>query len=392
MTLTATRPATSASPGGRELWHRFRVPVALLVVLLLTLVVLGALGSTARGSLDPRSFSPGGARAVAVLLEQQGVQTIVVEDLEQLAAMAGPTSTVFVPQTSVLFSGELARIDAITDRADAALVVAGADDSDLQELDLAARALGSAQVRTREPACRLDVAQSAGAALTGGVVYAGGVDYAGGGTGCYPAGGDPTLLVLADGQLTLLGSAALLTNDHLDEEGNAALALNLLAARQSGSASTEVLWLLPREDRAVPPDATRTLADLVPDSLIWGVLQVGVAIVVLALWRSRRLGRVVPEALPVVVRGAETVEGRSRLYRAAGARDQAAEALRAGARDRLAGALGLTPDAGRASLVETLCTRTGGDAQQIDRLLFGPAPTDDDDLVRLADDLDRLQP
>lgn len=386
MTLTATRPATNASPGGRELWHRFRVPVVLLVVLLLALVVLGALGSTARGNLDPRSFSPGGARAVAVLLEQQAVQTIVVEDLEQLAAMADPTSTVFVPQTSVLFSGELARIGAITDRADAALVVAGADDGDLRELDLAARALGVAQVRTREPACRLDVAQSAGAALTGGLVYTGE------GTGCYPAGGGSTMLVLAGGQLTLLGSAALLTNDHLDEEGNAALALNLLAGGHNGRANTEVLWLLPREDRAVPPDATRTLADLVPDSLIWGLLQVGVAIVVLALWRSRRLGRVVPEALPVVVRGAETVEGRSRLYRAAGARDQAAEALRAGARDRLAGALGLTPGAGRASLVETLSARNGSDPHQIDRLLFGPAPADDDNLVRLADDLDRLQP
>ena len=44
----------------------------------------------------------------------------------------------------------------------------------------------------------------------------------------------------------------------------------------------------------------------------------------LALWRARRLGPVVAEPLPVVVRAAETVEGRARLYRRGGARGQAA--------------------------------------------------------------------
>ena len=83
------------------------------------------------------------------------------------------------------------------------------------------------------------------------------------------------------------------------------------------------------------------------------------AVVVLALWRARRLGRVVEEPLPVVVRAAETVEGRGRLYRAAGARDRAAEALRRGARDRLVPRLGLPAGADREALVGTVAVRTG---------------------------------
>ena len=62
----------------------------------------------------------------------------------------------------------------------------------------------------------------------------------------------------------------------------------------------------------------------------WWLLVVGV---LLALWRGRRLGPVVTEPLPVVVRSAEVVEGHGRLYRRAGARERAAELLRAGHRD-----------------------------------------------------------
>ena len=126
--------------------------------------------------------------------------------------------------------------------------------------------------------------------------------------------------------------------------------------------------------------------------MLLGALQLALAVLVLALWRARRLGRVVPEPLPVVVRAAEAVEGRGRLYRAAGARDTAAEALRAGARARLAARLGLPRDAGREGLVLALAARTGRPPQELDALLYGPAPHDDAALVRLADALDGLRP
>jgi hypothetical protein len=134
----------------------------------------------------------------------------------------------------------------------------------------------------------------------------------------------------------------------------------------------------------------KSLNDLVPTWLKLAVLQLLVTAGVLALWRARRLGAVVTEPLPVVVRAAEAVEGRSRLYRASRSRATAAEALRAGARDRLARRLGLGPESSRQSLVAAVAAHCGQDAAAIDALLYGAAPSGDAALVELADDLDLL--
>ena len=115
------------------------------------------------------------------------------------------------------------------------------------------------------------------------------------------------------------------------------------------------------------------------------------AVAILALWRARRLGPVVTEPLPVVVRASEAVEGRSRLYRAARARGTAAEALRAGTRDRVVRRLGLATDSGRAAVVDAVTARTGRDPAELDALLYGAAPGDDAALVRLAGDLSALE-
>ena len=103
-------------------------------------------------------------------------------------------------------------------------------------------------------------------------------------------------------------------------------------------AVTTVVWLLPGADAAGSGPAS--VWDLFPDGAyraFWWLVAVGVLVV---LWRARRLGGVVAEPLPVVVRAAEVVEGHGRLYRRAGARDRAAAALRAAGRDRLAARLG----------------------------------------------------
>ena len=182
----------------------------------------------------------------------------------------------------------------------------------------------------------------------------------------------------------LLGDGTPLTNDRLDERGNAALALGLLGERPGG-----VLWLVPRPGRPVQDETS--LTDLLPDGLLLGAVQLLVALAVLALWRARRLGRVVTEPLPVVVRAAEAVEGRSRLYRAAGARGPAAEALRAATAERLARRLGAPAGVDPAGLVALVVDRTGDDPAVVQALLYGGAPADDAALVRLADDLHALE-
>ena len=203
---------------------------------------------------------------------------------------------------------------------------------------------------------------------------------------CYSTDGRPSLVQgSVDGRpVTLLGAATPLTNERLDDEGNAALALGLLGAR------ARLVWYLP-SPTDVPASAQQSFYDLVPSGVWWGLVQVAVAVLLLALWRARRLGPVVAEPLPVVVRAAETVEGRARLYRRSGARGQAAEALRAGARDRLG-------TAARAAAPGRTARRRGGGRgpRRPERAGRGGAPVrcrtaDDAALVRLADDLDALE-
>ncbi len=376
-TLVHTSTSTSTAPSGRSLWRQSRGPLAAFGAIALVAIVAGGLRATgAAGLLDPRAYDPSGSRALATLLADRGAPVRVVGDLPQLRAALQPGSTVLVPSPQSLTPGELRDIAGLG----APLVVTGAGPAEVEALGLPVD-VGAAGLAVRQPTCDLPVAVAAGPALAGRVTYdpRPGVEA----VGCYATGGHSTLLALPRQRIVLVGAPDILTNDKLDTEGDAALALGLLGN------GNDVLWLLPNAGRSVA-GAQRSVRELLPDGILLGALQVAIAIVVLALWRSRRLGRVVVEPLPVVVRAAEAVEGRSRLYRAAGARGAAGEALRAGARDRLVRRLGLPVDADRAALVTALSTRAGLDPATIDGLLYGAPPRDDAALVRLADALDSL--
>jgi hypothetical protein len=91
-----------------------------------------------------------------------------------------------------------------------------------------------------------------------------------------------------------------------------------------------------------------------------------------------------------MVRAAETVEGRARLYRRSGARDKAAAALRNTAVDRVRTGLGMPRRADPRELTDAVAARTGRSTGDVSALLYGAAPADDDALVRLATDLDLL--
>jgi hypothetical protein len=349
--------------------------VVLLGAVLVAVLLVGAVltGASGRGTLDPRGYDPDGAHALAVLLEQQGVDVRRTSDVPSTVQQADARTTVFVPLPSLLSQEELYALAGTPGR----LVVAEASPLALEGLSSGADVVGFDETRDRSPGCGDEAATRAGRALMGGFAYD-----ADGATACYRVTNGASLLRL--GRVTLLGAADALTNDHLDEEGDAALALGLLGQ------DPRLLWLVPSPTRpAFGERPLRSPDDLVPHWLHMVRWQLLVAVVVLALWRGRRLGRVVLEQLPAVVRASETVEGHGRLSRAAGARDSAASALRESARHRLARlAHGgtLEPEA----LVGLVSSRTGRDAVSVRSLLYGPAPADDAALVRLAHALDEL--
>lgn len=357
-------------------WRRNRLGVLLAAGVLLVLAAAAVFaGQGPRGVLDPAAYDPDGAHALEVLLHQQGVHVTRTVDVPSTVAAATKDSTVFIPIPSELSPEELQALSGLP----GSLVVAEGLTDDLQALGVHASVVDTQDTGRRSPHCDLPLASNAGRALTGGVEYT-----TPSGAACYPGHRGASLVTADGGRVTLIGAAATFTNAHLDQDGNAALGIGLLAQHPT------VVWLVPSPTRAAYGHRRISSPnDLLPSWIRAARWQLFIAAAFLALWRGRRLGRVVSENLPVVVRASETVEGHGRLYRAARAHPAAAEALRETARrtlSRLVHAGSATPD----GLVQLVAVRSGRDERDVRDLLYGPAPADDTALVRLADDLDSL--
>ncbi|MDT7790403.1 MAG: hypothetical protein QOF58_8822 [Pseudonocardiales bacterium] len=340
---------TAVSPDAGRIWTAARGPLLIGVIILFAAVVITLIrGGGEGGSLDPRSYRPEGSHAVVALLEQNGVRVERTEDVSTVSSLEG--ATLFVTQPNLIAPQ---RLEDLSKRAAATVLLAPA-----------APELRRVEVETREPGCPL--AAKAGAAKTGGFVYDGEQR-------CY----DSTLV--RTGTVTTLGFGAIFTNRDLDSDGNAALALSLLGKHE------RLVWYMPS---AADRSQQKSFSDLVPDGWKFGAFQLGVAAVVIALWRARRLGRVVTEPLPVVVRAAETVEGRARLYRSSRASTHAALVLRQASRDRLAPLLGLP--VGEDVSVE-VARRTSRSVVDVRTLLYSQEPVDDRGLVALVSELDAVE-
>jgi hypothetical protein len=373
----------TAAPPSRQ----WRGPIALVALVLLGGAVIALLQSrpvTLIGNLDPADPGPSGTHALADLLAARG--TTVIRAITPAAAEAAARSaaaTLVVTSPGLLTARQLAALARVPgDR-----VLVAPDPVALTALAPRVAAAGGAPVRPVPPDCPLAAARLAGNADLGGLrlraAPAGTVR-------CYPSAGLPALVRYgADGRVvTVLGTGLPLTNQALARLGNAALALNLLDTR------SRVVWLVPGPGipaGAGPAAAPRPLTSLIPAAAYLVALQLVIAVVAAALWRARRLGPLVPEPLPVVVRAAETVDGHARLYQARRARGRAASALRAAMLSRTAPALGLPSGARPGAQAQALAARSGRDPAQLEELLFGPAPRDDGALAALADDLDALE-
>jgi hypothetical protein len=379
------------SPTAADLWRRWRVPLALVALILLGGTVTALLKPTAAitGYLDPAGTDAPGARALADILSDRGDKVVrVVTPAAAAAAAAGPGGVTLVVTSPRLLSAEqlagLAQIAA--DR-----VLVEPDRAALAALAPEVALAGTAPVQALWPGCGLAAAQLAGNAEVGGLRLAlrSALGAPGGPQLCYPTGGSPSLVrYTAPGRvITVLGSGNALTNGSLAQLGNASLAINLLGGR------SRIVWLVP--EPALPGGAPlgrpKSLLSLIPLPAYLVAIQLGVAAALAALWRARRLGPLVAERLPVVVRASETAEGHAGLYRSRRARGRAAAALRAAMLARTLPALGLAPDAQPREVISALSARSGSGGKAIEAMLFGPAPRDDAALIALADDLDALE-
>lgn len=372
--------STSTSPTARSIWQGAKGPVVvgLLIVLVGVFVALVSGGGQPGRHLDPDDTSLLGSRALAQLLRERGVRVDRVDSVERAEALGREGGRLLlVSSISGYSDDDLDRLAAIP----GSRLLVG-------PVGVEALAPGVThnrdQVtnRSREPECDLPAARLAGSAYIGDAAF----EAPGNAVKCY--GSTLVSYPIGGGTVTVVGSGEFMTNLRLAEDGNAALAINL------ASAGGAVTWLVAGPEQGqgeLAGPGGKSLTQLMPESITWAVLMAVLAVLVTAFWRGRRLGPVVAEQLPVVVRAAETVEGRGRLYRSRRARGRAADALRAGAIDRIVPRLGLASGAGREAILSAIAVRTGHDVNQIGGALYGGPPADDAQLVALAGYLDFLE-
>ncbi len=358
-------------------------PLAIIGVILLGAVLIAFLTpvTPSEGFLDPDSTLATGTHALADILAARGTAVERVTTAQAAVQAAGPAAAIVVTSPASLTRAELDELAT----ANADIVIIQPDQESLAVLAPTLSAAAVTGVGPTQPGCGLAAARLAGNADMGGT----GLDLATGqpGVTCYRSAGVPSLVQYTSGArlVTVLGTGAPLENQNLARLGNAALTLNLLGA------FPRLAWLVPQPPASAPAGGTRSVWQLIPRATYLVAAELAVAVLLTALWRARRLGPLVTERLPVVVRAAETTEGHARLYQARRARDQAAIALRTATLDRLRPALGLPLAAAPAAITSALAGRSALDPAELNSLLFGPPPASDGALVRLAADLDALE-
>lgn len=388
--MSTTETAGPLPSTRRSGWRSRRAPFLVGGIVLLAALLVALLGGDTRtGALDPRAVDPAGSKAVAQVLGSQGVQVELVQTTQAALSAAGSGTTLLLVYSGRLAPRQLDRLRGT--RAD--LVLVAPTRAALSALAPEVRRVGPAAPERRDPGCTLPAAQRAGTAEVASTAYTAAAPRVGTVSLCYgnqeasqglePAA--PLVHVRTPARaVTVLGDDRPLTNARLDQHGNAALALGVLGAQP------RLVWYLPSPED-VPLDGDEDPFSLVPAGVRYGVAMLAVAVVLIALGQGRRLGPVVVEPLPVVVRAAETAEGRARLYRRNSSRDRAAEALRSATRDRIRSPLALPRGVEPEALTAATSARSALDPGAVAGLLYGGVPPDDAALVRLAAQLDALE-
>ena len=370
--------SSAVGPTIAQRWRAVRwVVLGVLVIAAASVLTTVLTSPRPGGPMEPGSTSPDGAHALLSLLRDQGIDVVEAESIADVERAARPDTLLVLAETQYLSDDEgLQRLAAVP--GDRLLV-----DPVARARNALAPGIGVALSSTRggEPDCDMPEANRAGEAQFGV-------------TSTYDAKGDTALTRCYGGAVvrysesghtvTVVGSADFMTNAGLLKEGNAALAMNLAGTRP------RLIWYAPQQFETDSHGGS-SLTDLIPDRVWWVVYQLCLAAVLVALWRGRRVGALVAEDLPVVVRASETVEGRGRLYRSRRARDRAAEALRTAALHRMLPRLGLGPNAEPTAVAQAIAQRIGGDPNALGHLLFGPPPEGDADLVNRANQLDDIE-
>jgi hypothetical protein len=408
--LAALNPATHRR-------MRIVLPFAVLTALILGTLLVHALEQPDPGDaayLNPGASDGTGSDRLAAALRARGVEVDRADSIQEAVdrVRVKPGSTLFVPAPSFVDLRELTEAGLPSG---SRIVVAGAGSRDLERSGWAARHQGARWAAKAVGAdCDLPLPGPAAVLRQRYASEAGTVCYGGG------------LLTFAEDQTTvvLVGAADPFRNDRIGEHANEEFATAVLG-------SDRVVWLglharETEEPEPVPSDATSPAPPLDPPSedtsprpvpsgptaeptvappaadggqpprppltdafpsAFWATLLLAVLVLIaLAAAAARRLGSPVAEPLPSRVPASETMLGHAGLYRRARARGASLGILRATARRQLTEHLGLPRDA----RADEIAARAGMPAEHVRAVLDGGAPEKDGDLVRAAENVQKL--
>ncbi len=356
--------------------HRSTLLIGLaLVAAVATAVVLGT-GTQTSIPMDPDNPGPDGARALARVLDDEGVDVEVARDADALESIAvdGRTSVVVV-LPYYLGTSTIERLrDQTADAQTVVVVGAGPGVSDAFGVPD-----GGAQVtldKGRRSGCDNRLYDGLTLEVDSATVYPDGQ--------CFDGKAGAVVAEPEDG-LVLFGADQALTNDQILRADNAAVALRLLGQ------SERLVWYVPSLDDLVGDDGV-SLQSLLPRWVRPALVLGAIVMVAVILWRARRLGALATEPLPVVVRAVETTRSLGRLYRRSGDRGHAAASLRRAAVARCAERLRLGSTAPADVVVREVARRTGRRVDEVAALLSPPGtvPSSDGDLITLARQLAEL--
>lgn len=404
---TSTAPAASTAPRAPDgsspsRAARARRWVPWVGVVACGLAALGALAlATAQPSqdLDPDGTGPGGGRALVEVLRHHGVDVQVVRSAQALvdAAPASGT-TVVVADPEYLGHDSTTTLARASRRADR-LVLLSPTSEQLDVLALPLTATPAGVVTDLRSGCSTSVARGDD---TVSEVDEGLVDTETGRSRsqlCFVlsdprhASGTPdaafgaamaTLPATADHpEVVALGMTPAFTNRFLATASHAGLAVRALGH------SPRLVWYQPGLGDLANASGAPTPSPW-PVWLGPAAVLLATAVLMLAVVRGRRMGALVTERLPVVVRAVETTESRGRIYRRARDRERAARILRVAATTRLARRLGL-PTTELTVVVPAAAAASGMPAAEVAALLAGAPPTTDAELHTIAVSLSRLE-
>lgn len=368
----------------------------LVLAIAIFAAALGGMRTANTVPFDPDNPEDNGLQALARVLEQEGVDVTIARGLPALLATpVDANTTVLVAGTALVgedtgtqlqeYAGGAGRVVILTPEAHAGEV-----------LDLPVEGGNFSQVGSAAPACEASIlAWREGDEISRADRLVDVLER-GGASACFPpspgynAGGAQSGFVVeipaSDGQpdTVVAGIASSLTNEHITADANAAAGLRLLGAHE------RLVWYVPAIADA-GESAPQSLIDVLPDAFVPSVVLGCLALVATMIWRGRRLGPVVTEPLPAVIRSIETTQSRGRLYHRAGDRERALASLQLAARRRLAARVGLTKHAQPETIVAAVAQVSGRHTDEVHRLLVDPTAPDDETLVRIAREVRSLE-